>query len=246
MRTLTVSNLTKAYGPVVAVEHLSFSARPGRVTGFLGPNGSGKTTTLRVLLGLARPTAGSATIGGVAYRDLAEPSRTVGAVIDNMGFHPSRSPAQHLRALASVGRMNERRVEEVLGLVGLADAAGRKLGGFSLRMRQRLNLAGALLGDPGTLVLDEPLNGLDPEGIRWVRDLIRRLAAQGRTVLLSSHLLAEVAHTVDDVVIISAGHLVTESALADIAPDGDDLEQTYFSLVNRQSQPNRQPEAISL
>jgi len=236
MRTLTVSNLTKAYGPITAVDRLSFSARPGRVTGFLGPNGSGKTTTLRVLLGLARPTSGSATIGGVPYRDLTEPARTVGAVIDNMGFHPSRSAAQHLRILASAAGIDKRRVDEVLGLVGLTDAAGRTIGGFSLGMRQRLNLAGALLGDPGALVFDEPLNGLDPEGIRWVRDLLRRLAAQGRTVLLSSHLLAEVAHTVDDVVVISGGRLVTESALADIAPDGDDLEQAFFSLVNRQSQ----------
>jgi ABC-2 type transport system ATP-binding protein len=236
MRTFTVSNLTKAYGPVVAVDKLSFSARPGRVTGFLGPNGSGKTTTLRILLGLARPTSGSALIGGVPYRDLPDPARTVGAVIDNMGFHPSRSAVQHLRVLASAGGVDKRRVDEVLGLVGLADVAGRRVGGFSLGMRQRLNLAGALLGDPGALVFDEPLNGLDPEGIRWVRDLLRRLAAQGRTVLLSSHLLSEVSHTVDDVVVISAGRLVTESALTDIAPVGEDLEQVFFNLVNRQSQ----------
>ena len=236
MRTLTVSNLTKAYGPVVAVDRLSFSARPGRVTGFLGPNGSGKTTTLRVLLGLARPTSGSAAIGGLPYRDLAEPSRTVGAVIDNMGFHPSRSAAQHLRILASAGGIDKRRVDDVLDLVGLADVAGRHIGGFSLGMRQRLNLAGALLGDPGALVFDEPLNGLDPEGIHWVRDLLRRLADQGRTVLLSSHLLSEVAHSVDDVVVISDGRLVTEAPLADIATDGDDLEKAFFHLVNRQSQ----------
>jgi ABC-2 type transport system ATP-binding protein len=236
MRTFTVSNMTKAYGPVVAVDKLSFSARPGRVTGFLGPNGSGKTTTLRILLGLARPTSGSALIGGVPYRDLSDPARTVGAVIDNMGFHPSRSAVQHLRVLASAGGVDKRRVDEVLGLVGLADVAGRRVGGFSLGMRQRLNLAGALLGDPGALVFDEPLNGLDPEGIRWVRDLLRRLAAQGRTVLLSSHLLSEVSHTVDDVVVISAGRLVTESALTDIAPVGEDLEQVFFNLVNRQSQ----------
>ena len=149
MRTFTVSNLTKAYGPVVAVDKLSFSARPGRVTGFLGPNGSGKTTTLRILLGLARPTSGSALIGGVPYRDRPDPSRTVGAVIDNMGFHPYRSAVQHLRVLASAGGVDKHRVDEVLGLAGLADVAGRRVGGFSLGMRQRLNLAGALLGDPG-------------------------------------------------------------------------------------------------
>jgi ABC-2 type transport system ATP-binding protein len=148
MRTLTISNLTKAYGPVLAVDRLSFSAQPGRVTGFLGPNGSGKTTTLRILLGLARPTSGSAMIGGSLYRELARPSRTVGAVIDNMGFQPSRTAAQHLRILASAGGINKHRVDEVLGLVGLADAAARRVGGFSLGMRQRLNLAGALLGDP--------------------------------------------------------------------------------------------------
>ena len=181
MKTLTVSNLTKNYGHVVAVDGLSFAAKQGRVTGFLGLNGSGKTTTLRVLLGLARPTSGSATIGGVPYRELRQPARTVGAVIDSMGFHPSLSAVQHLRALASAGGVDRARVDEVIALVGLAEAANRSVGGFSLGMRQRLNLAGALLGDPEVLIFDEPLNGLDPEGIRWVRELLRHLASQGRT-----------------------------------------------------------------
>jgi ABC-2 type transport system ATP-binding protein len=235
MKTITVSNLTKTYGHVVAVDGLSFSAHPGRVTGFLGPNGSGKTTTLRVLLGLARPTSGTATIGGASYRALRQPSRTVGAVIDSMGFHPSRSAAQHLNVLASAGGIDRRRVDDLLGIVGLTDAAGRTVGGFSLGMRQRLNLAGALLGDPEVLIFDEPLNGLDPEGIRWMRQLLRDLASQGKTVLLSSHLLAEVASTVDDVVVIARGRLVSQSSLADLS-DGADLEQAFFDLVNHQPQ----------
>jgi ABC-2 type transport system ATP-binding protein len=231
MTTITVNNLTKSYGPVVAVDRLTFSARSGRVTGFLGPNGSGKTTTLRMLLGLARPTSGSATIGGVAYRDLPDPGRTVGAVLDSMGFHPSRSGSQHLRVLASAAGIEPARVRKVLGLVGLRDAARRSAGGYSLGMRQRLSLAAALLGDPDVLVLDEPLNGLDPEGIRWMRDLLRRLAAEGRTILVSSHLLAEVANTVDDVVVISDGRLVTEGSLSEINKSGDDLEKVFFSLI---------------
>jgi ABC-2 type transport system ATP-binding protein len=235
MKTITVSNVTKTYGHLVAVNRLSFSAPPGRVTGFLGPNGSGKTTTLRVLLGLARPTSGTATIGGVPYRALRQPSRTVGAVIDSMGFHPSRSAAQHLKVLASAGGIDKCRVDDVLGLVGLTDAAGRAVGGFSLGMRQRLNLAGALLGDPEVLIFDEPLNGLDPEGIRWMRELIRSFAGQGRTVLLSSHLLAEVASTVDDVVVIAKGRLVSQSSLADLS-NGADLEQAFFDLVDHQPQ----------
>ncbi len=235
MKTLTVNNLTKTYGHVVAVDELSFSAKPGRVTGFLGPNGSGKTTTLRVLLGLARPTSGSATIGGVPYKEHRQPARTVGAVIDSMGFHPSRSAAQHLKVLASAGGVDMGRVDEVLGVVGLTEAAGRKVGGFSLGMRQRLNLAGALLGDPEVLIFDEPLNGLDPEGIRWIRALLRGLSSQGRTVLLSSHLLAEVASTVDDVVVIAKGRLVTQSTLADLS-SGTDLEQAFFDLVDHQPQ----------
>jgi len=214
--TISFQNLTKRYGPVLAVDDLSFDVGPGQVTGFLGPNGSGKTTTLRVLLGLAAPTAGTATIGGLAYHQLPDPLRQVGAALDSNTFHPGRSAAQHLRILATVTGLPGRRVDEVLGLVGLSDVAGRAVGGFSLGMRQRLSLAGALLGDPGVLVFDEPLNGLDPDGIRWLRGLLRMLAAQNRTVFLSSHLLSEVAQTVDDVVVLARGRLVTHTTLADL------------------------------
>jgi ABC-2 type transport system ATP-binding protein len=186
------------------------------VTGFLGPNGSGKTSTLRILLGLAAATAGTATIGGRAYHQLPEPARQVGAALDSNTFHPGRSAAQHLRVITTAAGLPRRRVDEVLGLVGLADVAGRRVGGFSLGMRQRLSLAGALLGDPGALIFDEPLNGLDPDGIRWLRGLLRELAAQGRTVLVSSHLLSEVAQTVDEVVVLARGRLVTQTTLAEL------------------------------
>jgi ABC-2 type transport system ATP-binding protein len=226
-----VNNLTKAYGPVVAVDRLSFSARPGRATGFLGPNGAGKTTTLRVLVGLARPTSGSATIGWVVYRELRDPARTVGAVLDSMGFHPNVSASGQLRVRASAAGVARARVDEVLGLVHLADAAGRNVGGYSLGMRQRLSLAAALLGDPPVQVLDEPLDGLDPEGIRWMRELMRKLAAEGRTILVSSHLLAEVANTVDDVVVVSQGRLVAEEPWSELSRKGEDLEEVFFSLI---------------
>ncbi len=217
MSTISIQNLTKRYGPVLAVDGLSFDVEPGRVTGFLGPNGSGKTTTLRILLGLASATAGTATVGGLAYHELPDPVRQVGAALDSNSFHPGRSAAQHLRIIATAAGLPRRRVDEVLGLVGLADAAGRRVGGFSLGMRQRLSLAGALLGDPGVLVFDEPLNGLDPDGIRWLRGLLRSLAAQNRTVFVSSHLLSEVAQTVDEVVVLSRGRLVAQTPLADLA-----------------------------
>ena len=210
MSAIIISRLTKRYGPVVAVDDLSFDVHPGKVTGFLGPNGSGKTTTLRILLGLAAPTSGTATIGGLPYHQLPDPARQVGAALDGNTFHPGRTATQHLRIIATAARIPRGRVEEVLGIVGLADAAGRRVGGYSLGMRQRLSLAGALLGDPGTLVFDEPLNGLDPEGIRWMRAMLRTLAAEGRAVLVSSHLLGEVAQTVDDVVVLARGRLVTQ------------------------------------
>ena len=194
-----------------------YRLHPGKVTGFLGPNGSGKTTTLRILLGLAAPTSGTATIGGLPYRKLPDPARQVGAALDGNIFHPGRTAAQHLRVTATAAGIPAGRVAEVLGVVGLADAAGRRVGGYSLGMRQRLSLAGALLGDPGTLVLDEPLNGLDPEGIRWMRAMLRALAAEGRAVLVSSHLLNEVAQTVDDIVVLARGRLITQGALADLA-----------------------------
>jgi ABC-2 type transport system ATP-binding protein len=216
MSTISIQNLTKRYGSVLAVDDLSFDVEPGRVTGFLGPNGSGKTTTLRILLGLATPTTGTATIDGLAYHELPDPVRQVGAALDSGCFHPGRSAAQHLRIIATATGLPRRRVDEVLGLVGLSDVAGRRVGGFSLGMRQRLSLAGALLGDPGVLIFDEPLNGLDPDGIRWLRGLLRSLAGEGRTVFLSSHLLSEVAQTVDDVIVLSRGRLVTQTTLADL------------------------------
>ena len=217
MSAITISHLTKRYGPVLAVDDLSFDVHPGKVTGFLGPNGSGKTTTLRILLGLATPTSGSATIGGLAYHQLPDPARQVGAALDSNTFHPGRSATQHLKIIATAAGLPHRRVGEVLDLVGLSDAASRRVGGYSMGMRQRLSLASALLGDPGVLVLDEPLNGLDPEGIRWIRSLLRRLAAEGRTVLVSSHLLSEVAQTVDDVVVLSRGHVIAETTLSELA-----------------------------
>ena len=216
MSTISLSHLTKRYGPVLAVEDLSFEAGPGRVTGFLGPNGSGKTSTLCILLGLATPTAGTATIDGLPYHRLPDPARRVGAALDSSTFHPGRSAAQHLRVITTATGLPRRRVDEVLALTGLSDVAGRAVGRFSLGMRQRLSLAAAMLGDPGVLIFDEPLNGLDPDGIRWLRGLLRSLAGEGRTVFLSSHLLSEVAQTVDDVVVLSRGRLVSQTTLADL------------------------------
>ncbi|HVF05579.1 MAG TPA: ATP-binding cassette domain-containing protein [Frankiaceae bacterium] len=213
MAAITVERLTKRYGGVVAVEDLSFALEPGTITGFLGRNGAGKTTTLRVLLGLAAPTSGTATFGGRPIATLAEPARTVGAVLDAR-FHPGRTGRDHLRVLATAARIPTARVDELLGLVGLAGAAGRRAGGYSLGMRQRLALAAALLGDPEVLVLDEPTNGLDPDGVVWLRTLLRSFRDQGRTVLVSSHQLAEVAQTVDDVVIIERGRLVSHGPVA--------------------------------
>jgi ABC-2 type transport system ATP-binding protein len=216
MAAISVQGLSKRFGDVVAVDRLDFEVDPGTVTGFLGPNGAGKTTTLRMLLGLVAPTSGTATIHGRPYRELADPARQVGAVLEAGGFHPGRTARDHLRALATAAGLGPRRVDEVLERTGLAAAARRRVGGFSLGMRQRLSLAAALLGDPDVLVLDEPANGLDPEGVHWLRGLVRGLADQGRTVLVSSHLLAEVAQTVDQVVIIDRGRLVAQSTLADL------------------------------
>src|SRR5436305_958452 len=217
MTTIEVSELTKRYGDVLAVDRLDFSVAEGRVTGFLGPNGSGKTTTMRILLGLSAATSGTATFGRRQYRELDRPMLQVRAALDASSFHPSRSAVQHLVVIATAAGIPRRRVHDVLEQVGLAPAAGRRVGGYSLGMRQRLALAVAFLADPQVLVLDEPLNGLDPEGIVWVRDTIRHLAAQGRTVLLSSHLLAEVAQTVDDVVVIAGGRLVAAGPLDTLA-----------------------------
>ena len=209
--------LSKRYGATVAVDGLTFNVRSSMVTGFLGPNGSGKSTTMRLILGLDAPDAGQARIGGRRYRDLRWPLREVGALLEARAFHPGRSARAHLRALAASNAIPRSRVEEVLGLVGLADAAGRRAGTFSLGMAQRLGIAAALLGDPAVLLLDEPVNGLDPEGIRWVRDLLRSLAAEGRTVFVSSHLIGEVARTADHVVVIEGGRLLADTSVAELS-----------------------------
>ncbi|MEO7555844.1 MAG: ABC transporter ATP-binding protein [Acidimicrobiales bacterium] len=207
---IDVQSLTKTYGGQRAVNELSFTAPAGKVTGFLGPNGAGKTTTFRCLLGLAEPTSGAALIDGHAYRDLDEPRRHVGAVLESTGFHPGRTGRNHLRVIARAARMDGARIGPMLELVGLSGAADRRVGGYSLGMRQRLGLAAAMLGDPEVVVLDEPANGLDPEGVTWVRRLLRIWADEGRTVMVSSHLLAELAQVVDRVVIIRDGALITE------------------------------------
>ncbi len=217
--TIDIRGLSKSFGAVRAVHDLSFSVQPGVVTGFLGPNGAGKTTTLRMLLGLVRPSRGSASFGGVAYRDLDHPLATVGTALEASSFHPGRSARDHLSVYATAARIARARVDLVLAQVGLEEYADRRVGGYSLGMRQRLGLAFALLGDPGVLVLDEPVNGLDPEGIKWIRSFLRELAADGRTVLISSHLLSEVQQSVDQVVIISHGELVYQGGLA--ALDGE-------------------------
>ena len=213
---IEVHSLTKTFGTHRAVTDLSFTAPEGSVTGFLGPNGAGKTTTFRCLLGLAEPTSGEALIDGRAYRDLASPRHAVGAVLESIGFHPSRTGRDHLRVIARAGGLGQANIERLLELVGLSGAAGRRVGGYSLGMRQRLGLATAMLGDPRVLVLDEPANGLDPEGVTWVRRLLRVWADEGRTVLVSSHVLAEIAQIVDRVVIIRGGELVTETDVADL------------------------------
>jgi ABC-2 type transport system ATP-binding protein len=218
-RTLQVVGLTKRFGPVIAVDDLSFDVAPGRVTGFLGPNGAGKTTTLRLLLGLLTPTSGHCTIGGRPYHELHEPLQVVGAGLDGSSFHPGRTARNHLRWMCASAGIPTARVEEVLALVGLTEAADRRVGGFSLGMRQRLTLAGAMLGDPAVLVLDEPANGLDPEGIAWLRGFLRHLAGQGRTVLVSSHVLSEVQQTVDDVVILARGRLVHTGPIDSLSGD---------------------------
>jgi ABC-2 type transport system ATP-binding protein len=223
MAVITIQGLTKRFGPVVAVDDLSFEVDQGTVVGFLGPNGAGKTTTLRTLLGLVTPTAGGARIDGKPYRELADPVRHVGAVLEASSFHPGRSARNHLRVVATAAGLPLDRADAVLEQVGLTQAARRRMGGFSLGMRQRLGLATALLGDPQVLILDEPANGLDPEGVHWLRGLLRQLADQGRTVLVSSHVLAEVAQTVDQVVIIASGRLVTQSTLAALTARTDQL-----------------------
>jgi ABC-2 type transport system ATP-binding protein len=226
--------VTKRYGPLTAVDTLTFAPRPGRITGFVGANGAGKSTTIRMLLGLTRPTSGTATINGRPYVELRDPLRSVGAMVDPNIFHPRRTGRNALRVIARAADIPHARVDEVLALVGLSHAARRRSGGYSTGMRQRLGLAAALLGDPDTLVLDEPANGLDPEGVHWLRGLIKSLASDGRTVFVSSHLLAELAQTIDDVVIIARGRLIAHEPMADLLARtaGASLEDVYLQLTD--------------
>jgi ABC-2 type transport system ATP-binding protein len=231
MTDVTARGLTKTFGRVTAVRDMSFTAPAGKITGFLGPNGSGKTTTLRMALGLVQPTGGTVLIGGMPYSQLDHPRRRVGALLEASGFHPGRRARDHLRVLAAAERIPDRRVDEVLGQVDLAEAAGRRVRGFSLGMRQRLGIAAALLGDPDTLILDEPVNGLDPAGIAWLRGLLRRLAAEGRTIVLASHLLSEIAQTADHVLIVSAGQLRFAGPLREIGETNEALESAFLNLT---------------
>ena len=234
-RALAIEHVTKRYGRNVVVDDLSFTVQPGRVTGFLGPNGAGKSTTMKILLDLASADRGRATIGGMRYRDLPDPARTVGVVLEPNAFHPGRSGRNHLRILADIGGLPKERIDEMLWLVGLGDAADRHAGAYSLGMKQRLGLAAALLGDPPILVLDEPGNGLDPQGIRDLRELLRSRAANGGTVFVSSHLLAEVEHLADEVFVVNGGRLVASGSLAEL--------QKAATLV-RTTQPGPLTEAL--
>src|SRR5713226_5266207 len=228
---IEVTGLTKHYGAIVAVDGLSFGLRPGSVTGFLGPNGSGKSTTMRMILGLDHPDRGSAVIGGRRYGELPWPLREVGALLEAKAFHPGRSARAHLAALAASNAIPRTRVDEVLGIVGLEAVARRRAGKFSLGMTQRLGIAAALLGDPRVLLLDEPVNGLDPEGIRWIRNLLKDLAAQGRTVLVSSHLINEMAYTADALIVIGQGRLLAQTTVARLSARSGSREEAFFQLT---------------
>jgi len=228
---IEVCDLTKRYGATLAVDSLSFAVRPGIVTGFLGPNGSGKSTTMRLILGLDSPDAGQARIGGRRYRDLRWPLREAGALLDAKQFHPGRSARAHLAALAASNAIGRRRVDEVLDVVGLAGAAGRRAGTFSLGMAQRLGIAAALLGDPPVLLLDEPVNGLDPAGIHWIRDLLKTLAGQGRVVFVSSHLISEVALMAEHLVVIGQGRLLADTSVAGLSAGAASLEDAFLQLT---------------
>jgi ABC-2 type transport system ATP-binding protein len=238
MARIEVDHLSKRYGAVTAVDDLSFTLEPGSITGFVGVNGAGKSTTLRMLLGLTRPTSGTATIDGLRYADLPDPAHAVGALTDPDVFHPGRTGRNALRVLARPSGIHDRRVDELLDLVDLAGAARRRVGGYSTGMRQRLGLAAALLGDPPTLVLDEPANGLDPMGIAWLRGLLRGLADQGRTLLISSHQLAELAQTTDDVILIHRGRLVARGSTAELMGrhQSASLEELFLDLVSNGTQ----------
>jgi ABC-2 type transport system ATP-binding protein len=228
---ISVRGLRKRYGGTVAVDGLSFDVRPGAVTGLLGPNGSGKSTTIRMILGLDRPSAGTATIDGRAYADLATPLRQVGALLDASAADGARTARDHLRWVARAGRLPGHRVGEVIDLVGLGAVAGRRARAYSLGMLQRLGIAAALLGEPATLILDEPVNGLDPEGIAWVRGLLRELAAQGRTVLVASHHLAEMQQIAEAVLILGKGRLLADATVGELTRGGRRLEDTFLALT---------------
>jgi ABC-2 type transport system ATP-binding protein len=223
--------LTKRYGPTVAVDGLTFEVRPGTVTGFLGPNGSGKSTTMRMIIGLDAPDAGQASIGGRGYHELGWPLRQVGSLLEARSFHPGRTGRAHLAALAAGNGLPGSRVDEVLATVGLTEAASRRAGKYSLGMAQRLGIATALLGDPGVLILDEPVNGLDPEGIRWLRSLLRSLAAEGRTVLVSSHLISEMALTATDLIVIGQGRMLAQTTVAELSARSTSLEEAFLDLT---------------
>jgi ABC-2 type transport system ATP-binding protein len=234
MTTIEARGLAKRYRSTLAVDGLTFDVRPGTVTGFLGPNGAGKSTTMRMIMGLDRPDAGQVMIGRKAYARLRWPLREVGALLEGSGskaFHPGRTARAHLTALAASNAIAPRRVEEVLALTGMDKAADRRAGKFSLGMSQRLGIAAALLGDPGVLLLDEPVNGLDPEGIRWIRNLMKNLAAQGRTVLVSSHLISEIAHTADALIVIGRGRLLAQTTVARLSARTGSLEEAFFELT---------------
>lgn len=235
MTQIAVRSLTKQFGQVRAVDDLTFDVRQGVITGFLGPNGAGKTTALRAMLGLVTPTSGEVLIGGKPYARLSHPRRVVGALLEASGFHPGRRARDHLRILAGVARVDDARVDEVLALVRLDGDARRRVGEYSLGMRQRLGLASALLGDPAVLVLDEPSNGLDPAGMAWLRGILRDLAEQGRTVVVSSHVLSEVAQTVDHVVIIHEGRLRFDGPLAELGDSANSLESAFLEFTATQT-----------
>jgi len=233
---IEAKHLTKQYGRKRAVSDVSFSLSPGQVTGFLGPNGAGKSTTMRMLVGLDRPTSGSITVGGKRYRELTNPLNVVGALLDAKGVHPGRTARSHLRSLAATHGIGKRRVDEVLELTGLLSVADKRVGGFSLGMGQRLGIAAALLGDPDVLVLDEPVNGLDPDGVRWVRNFVRGFASRGRTVLLSSHLMSEMAQTADHVIVLGRGSVIADAPIGEFLSRGADRRTVRVSS----------PEAIRL
>jgi ABC-2 type transport system ATP-binding protein len=234
---IEASGLTKRYGRTLAVDRLSFEVRPGVVTGFLGPNGSGKSTTMRMILDLDAPDAGRVRIGGRRYRDLPWPLRDVGALLEAQAFHPGRTAHAHLTALAASNGIARSRVDEVLAMVGLSDVGGRRAGTFSLGMAQRLGIAAALLGDPGVLLLDEPVNGLDPEGIRWIRTLLRQLAAQGRVVFVSSHLISEMALMAEHLVVVGRGRLLADTSVRELAGTATSLEEAFLSLTSQGVRP---------